>query len=97
MHGFTDFLGIYAIWGKGGFARWMRSTAMEFLKVGIEFMICFWLWTLSPWVMTFAIPGLYIAWLWGWKAYREAKYERNEVVRRRKALADVTAKLEGDY
>lgn len=79
-------LTIYAIWGRGGFARFLRATAVQFGVLFVQFMICFWLWTLAPLFMIFAIPLTYILWLWSWKMWNEVRFERAEAKRKAEAL-----------
>ena len=74
-------LTLYAIWGKGAAAASLRATGKAFFGLGIQFMVCFWVWTLSPLVMTFAIPVVYVTYLYLEKAYRVSKGQREEAER----------------
>jgi hypothetical protein len=85
------FLNVYTIWGEDAFAFWLRSTAFKFAKVGAEFMLCFWLWTLSPLAMTFALPIIYVVSILVWRRIREANFDRRDAARRAIAIARIDA------
>lgn len=64
---------IYAIWGNSNLAKLMRGLAFQFGMLLIEFMFCFWLWTFNPLVMSFAIPAVYITYVFGMAEFERQK------------------------